>query len=789
MLYEMLAGEPPLTGPTPQATAALRLTNTATSLPVLRETVPGGLDRVVSRALAKSPADRYAKAEALAAALAAPAVWEEARPRRKVGRRALDAVIALVLLAAGVFLVQMFAGGGPAVELSESRIAVLPFVPAASDDTALERLGHAVAAQISANLQGIGDLKTVSYQTIRANEDAAGGSLEGAAQWARNETGAGRVAHGSLVRTGDRVSFEVNLLSSEDLGAVAQASYTATPEDPRILADSISWRILGQLWSAGEAPVEYYDHLVGHPFGAVRDFLIAEDFYTNGWEQEKAVRAYGRAFAADTTFWAASVMYDYILEEYGSPETLSVDPRLREAYKQRIEEVPTPYRELVEARRLEIERRLEESLETFEEILATHPRFWPAVIDYADNLLFYGFLFGYSAADAIQAHLDCVNLKPGLLLCWIKLHLLSAGRDAAAFRRAYEYLGANLEPIAAVPHGGGEPWYDEELREFDRLFLAYEQFDPPASLLDSVARGRDWFAQQSNSSYMTWHGGTPQIFHDLHRRRQELEIDTEMPARRLYWDAYAWAMRGAWDSALVAVDRYTRESTDDAAPLNAFKLAAVGEWLGAAPASSSDRYLRRATAFADGLDNPSQQVMLHSMRGIVGASRLDNTALREAQRQLDAIAGVKARTGQRVLTAYALQLRGEVQEAADSLYAATWDSVTNWGAMNQLTASRWLLAAGDSVRAIRLLSGCQRSIRVASWEQDLLLAGHCYLELARIEEARGRDRVARDYYWQFLKRYDSPVEALRPTVEEAREAYVRVGGDPERLPPLMLNRE
>ncbi len=780
MLYEMLAGEPPLTGPTPQATATLRLTTTATSLPVLRETVPGGLDRVVGRALAKSPADRYGTAEELAEALAAPEVWEEAKPRRKVGRRVLDGVIAVVLLGAGVFLAQMFVGGGPTVELSESRIAVLPLVPAAGGDTALENLGHAVAARISANLKRIGDIETVSYQTIRANEAAAGGSLEDAAYWARNETGAARVAHGSLVRTGDEVSFEVNLLSSADLGAVAQASFTARPDDPRLLADSISWQILEQLWSAGEAPVEYYDHLIGRPFPAVRDFLLAEDFYTQGWETDKAARAYERAFKADTTMWAASIMYEYLIDEYDAPETWEVDFTITEAHWQHIEDAPTPYREFAGAR--EAPQASEERFQLYEEILAEHPGFWPAVMDYADDLAFYGLLYGYSAEDVIRAHQDCVDVEPGLLGCWIKLHLISAGKDAAAFQRAYEWLGTNLDRVAATPTQYGEPWFDAETHQFDRLFQAYEQDGSPAALLDSVARGRDWFAAVSNPSFMTWHGGMPRLYHDMHRRRQELRPDAEILPRSLYWNAYAWAMRGAWDSALVALDRYARESSDDRAPLLAFKLTAIGEWLRAVPSAASDRYLQRATAVADGRNDlrerAAQQAMLHSLRGILAASRRDDAVLRQANTQLGTIDGGKARTAQRVLAAYALQLRGAVQEAADSLYSATWGPPTNWLAVNRLNASRWLLAVGDTVRASSLLSGCQRSMvqSVHSTFEDLLLSGHCYLELARIEEARGRDGLARKYYWQFLKRYDSPVEALRPLVEEARAAYERVGG-------------
>ena len=782
MLYEMLAGEPPLTGPTPQATATLRLTNTATSLPVLRETVPGGLDRVVSKALAKSPADRYRTAEELAAALAAPDVWEEAKKRLRISRWVLDGVISVVLLGAGVFLVQMFVGGGPTVELSESRIAVLPLVPAAGGDTALETLGHAVAAQISANLESIGNIETVSYQTIRANEAVAGGSLEDAAYWARDETGAARLSHGSLVRTGDEVSFEVNLLSSEDLGAVAHASFTAGTDDPRLLADSIAWQILEQLWTAGEAPVEYYDHLVGRPFPAVRNFLLAESFYTQGWEMDKAVRALERAFEADTTLWAASIMYDYLMGEYGGGSGMpEVDSTVRQAHLRHIEDLPTPYREFAEATRLLRERRYEEHLGLYEEVLAEHPTFWPVLMDYGDSLFGWGYLYGYSADDVIQAHLDCVDANPHVQECWMKLFIFSMGKDAAAFQRAYEYFDANLEQVTEVFSGD---WYSLKAHQFFRLFMAYEEGDPPAALMDSVTRGLDWLRIGTPGPYAIWHAGTPQIFHDLQRRRQELGIDVEIPTEHLYWDAYAWAMRGAWDSTLVALDRYTRESSDDLAPLLAFKLTATGEWLGGVPAGTSDQYLPRAAVVAEGIDDPEEraieQAMLHYTGGVVAASRRDADAVRQAHRQLSAIDHPEARTAQRALAAYTLQLQGHVADAADSLYEVTWRRPPwrkHMVSINRLNASRWLLAAGDTTRATKLLASCQRASHIIpEFYENLLLAGHCYLELARIEEARDRDGLTRKYYWQFLKRYDSPVEALRPLVEEARAAYERVGG-------------
>jgi serine/threonine-protein kinase len=71
MLYEMLAGEPPLTGATPQMTQARRMSETPTQLHTLRDTVPPALDHVIARALAKIPADRYATASQFGQALQA----------------------------------------------------------------------------------------------------------------------------------------------------------------------------------------------------------------------------------------------------------------------------------------------------------------------------------------------------------------------------------------------------------------------------------------------------------------------------------------------------------------------------------------------------------------------------------------------------------------------------------------------------------------------------------------------------------------------------------------------
>jgi len=69
VLYEMLAGEPPYAGPTPQAILARALTEEPRRLTTVRAGLPAVVETTVRRAMARSPEDRYQSASDLAAAL------------------------------------------------------------------------------------------------------------------------------------------------------------------------------------------------------------------------------------------------------------------------------------------------------------------------------------------------------------------------------------------------------------------------------------------------------------------------------------------------------------------------------------------------------------------------------------------------------------------------------------------------------------------------------------------------------------------------------------------------
>src|SRR2546428_9216819 len=72
VLYEMLAGEPPFTGPTAQAVIAKRLADPVPAVRRLRDAVPAGGERALLGAPARGPPHPVASPGAVAAALAPP---------------------------------------------------------------------------------------------------------------------------------------------------------------------------------------------------------------------------------------------------------------------------------------------------------------------------------------------------------------------------------------------------------------------------------------------------------------------------------------------------------------------------------------------------------------------------------------------------------------------------------------------------------------------------------------------------------------------------------------------
>ena len=112
VLYEMLSGEPPFTGPTAQAVVARQMQEPPRSLRVVRPSVSPALQDVVETALAKVPADRFASASDMVVEL------ERARRRpgglaslARWGRHHLAVVVASLVALVGLGFVGRLALG------------------------------------------------------------------------------------------------------------------------------------------------------------------------------------------------------------------------------------------------------------------------------------------------------------------------------------------------------------------------------------------------------------------------------------------------------------------------------------------------------------------------------------------------------------------------------------------------------------------------------------------------------------------------------------------------------
>ncbi len=147
VLFEMLAGETPYAGPTPQAILAKKLSEPLPRISVVREVVSAEVEAALSKALARAPADRWPTAAEFAAALVAPSVVRpsEVGATRPVVRRyaVVAGVLLLVAAVAGVLfnsgLLRLSRGPGAAAGEALRSVAVLPF--ATLGDTMQQYLG------------------------------------------------------------------------------------------------------------------------------------------------------------------------------------------------------------------------------------------------------------------------------------------------------------------------------------------------------------------------------------------------------------------------------------------------------------------------------------------------------------------------------------------------------------------------------------------------------------------------------------------------------------------------
>ncbi len=109
---------------------------------------------------------------------------------------------------------------------------------------------------------------------------------------------------GSLSRDGDKVRVDVGLYSSDSLKPLARAVVVGSPDSLSALTDSVTWRVLAEVWRHGKAPTPTLEAITTRSVEALRAYLDGEAASIAG-RHEEAAADYARAIAADSTFWYA----------------------------------------------------------------------------------------------------------------------------------------------------------------------------------------------------------------------------------------------------------------------------------------------------------------------------------------------------------------------------------------------------------------------------------------------------------------------------------------------------
>jgi len=249
LLYEMLAGEPPYSGPSAQAIIAKQLSVPPPSLRTLRDEVPPALDRSVRRALAKVPADRYTEVADFAAALrrAATAEVDVVTFLRGFGPHVkLSAFIVTLIIAVLIVTGWPFGGSDGDRQLDSSRYVVLPFehgigVDSESPFNEVQRLHDALSRWSG--------LSVVDPLRVRETLAGAGALTHSRALEVSRRLGAGRYIRGSVSASGDSLRVYAGIYDATAGGALL-ADHTIhlspDPSEARAAFSALTDRLLFQ---------------------------------------------------------------------------------------------------------------------------------------------------------------------------------------------------------------------------------------------------------------------------------------------------------------------------------------------------------------------------------------------------------------------------------------------------------------------------------------------------------------------------------------------------------------
>jgi eukaryotic-like serine/threonine-protein kinase len=300
VLYEMLAGQPPFTGRTAQQVLARHAVDPVPSLHTVRRTVPPAVERSITRALAKLPADRFATAEQFAASLTTTSPGAGPIGEARSARRPwwFHVTVSALMIGSVAGAITILSRARPTRSLDRNLVAVAPFEVL---DPKLELWREGLVDMLSRSLDGAGALRTVSPSVVIRGWD--GRADQSSAVDIGRRLGAGLTVFGSLIAAGpDSVRLTATLL---DVGAnrpLAEMELRNAADRMDHLIDSLAVGLLAGLGQAHGVNLVRYSRATSLP--ALKEFLRGESHYRQmAWDS--AQLHFERAVAMDSTFGLA----------------------------------------------------------------------------------------------------------------------------------------------------------------------------------------------------------------------------------------------------------------------------------------------------------------------------------------------------------------------------------------------------------------------------------------------------------------------------------------------------
>jgi tetratricopeptide (TPR) repeat protein/tRNA A-37 threonylcarbamoyl transferase component Bud32 len=309
VLYEMVGGEPPYTGPSSQAILSRHSQAEIPAVGIIRPQTPPQVRGVIEKALAKSPADRFRTAEHMRKALSGEVTVAAVRRLQvaasPAGKRAvIPAVIVLFVAAAALAVLRPWARdtGQVAEEsgIQPGSIAILPFITRGDFERPLD--GRSLAAL----------LRTMFGQTDRYHP-VPGAAVHEAVESCEEPGGlcGSRVAlaldtqfyiWGQVFEIGqDSVRIDANMVDAIDGTQFAPVTVTGRRDEPLTLLDELN----RQLWiTPARGDPDRVAAVAGATTGvleALQHFLDGEEYLAE-FRTDSAWASYARATELDSTF-------------------------------------------------------------------------------------------------------------------------------------------------------------------------------------------------------------------------------------------------------------------------------------------------------------------------------------------------------------------------------------------------------------------------------------------------------------------------------------------------------